>query len=96
MKKLTIYNGYGDWIEPFESKEIMSNVSCKFCQSEYEKIHRCNRDFTSEQRKNFQIGKGSRAIKLVVNNGPTGTSYICLKCARKLLKNLSEQINFSE
>lgn len=92
MKQLTIMDGYGEWIEPFQSQEIMSNVSCKFCQSEYENIHHCNKDFTSEQRKFFQICKGSRAIKLVVNNGPTGTSYICIKCAKKLLKNLSEQI----
>lgn len=90
--KLTIMDGYGSWAEPFKAKEIMSNVSCKFCQSEYEKRHRCNRDFTSEQKKLFQIKKGDIAIQLVVNNGPTGTSYICFNCAKKLKSNLEEQI----
>jgi hypothetical protein len=90
--KLTIRDKYGDWVEPFQLTTNMLPVACKFCQSRYEKVHHCNRDFTSEQKKHFYIPKGSKCIKLVVSNGPTATSFICLKCAEKLIKNLYEQL----
>ena len=93
MAKLTIMDRCGDWVEPFEKVTINgATVACKFCQAAYEKKHRCNRDFTSKQKKEFHIPKGEKALRLVLNNGPTGTAYICMSCCCKLFNNLRDQV----
>jgi len=92
MAKLKIMDRCGDWVEPFEKLTLGSKVACKFCQAAYEKKHRCNRDFTPEQKKAFYIPKGKEAIRLTSNNGPTGTAYICMSCCCKLFNNLRDQV----
>ena len=74
MKVISIYG-----VENSPCFEIVSNnrIKCHYCNS-------------NENKHVKFMKKGDKCLRLIFNSGPTGISYICMKHAHKMSRELAE------
>lgn len=98
--KLLIYDYRGSFVPPFKRTVLRSKVVCRFCQATTDRKtdarqNKAGLDYDpakDTQRHCEKMPVGTDAMQMITSVGPTGTAYICLKCARELVKNLTEEL----
>jgi len=93
-------NKYEEWKKPFERIVVSKSTPCRFCEeAASHKFYRLQvkegLDFNPDIDhgiKSKKIKKGEDAVEVTLHCGPSGSSTICIKCAKLLLKNLQCEI----
>ena len=91
MGKILIDNYRGKWVEPFQREVLTVKVACRFCKQRVDKVRR-SFHYTPEHKAQFMMEKGQEAIHLITSTGPVGDAFVCIPCAKGLLKNLQREL----
>jgi len=93
MANLLIDNYRGRYVPPFTRTTVIGRkVACRFCE---QRVRRLRHDgyhepYTPEQKAEFMMPVGTDCVHLITSTGPVGDAYICIPCAKKMLKNLTK------
>jgi hypothetical protein len=99
--RLWVCDNYSRWSFPLQRHTLKWKQKCRFCEWQAQKeISRVqdkkgldfNPDLDCRAKTAFWMKKGQDAVKMVTANGSSGTAYVCIPCAKLLLRNLQGEL----